>query len=58
MTEFEFTYDPKLTQKENFRVWYQLNCQERGIYNEPMMSIENAIRVFNGSFQQYVEEAE
>jgi len=56
MVDFEFTYDPALTQEENFRVWYQLNCQERGIYNEPMMSIENAMRVFNGSFQQHAEE--
>lgn len=50
MPDFEFVYDANNTAEENFQHWYQLNAQERGAYNEQIMSIEQAREVFSKYF--------
>lgn len=50
MPDFEFVYNANNTIEENFRHWYQLNAQERGVYNEQIMSIDQAREVFSKYF--------
>jgi hypothetical protein len=46
MSEFQFTYKPDATHESNFVEWRTLNAEERSAYGEALLTMEEAIVIF------------
>jgi len=42
MSDFQFTYKPGVSNRQNFVEWRTLNAEERSAYNEVQMTQEEA----------------
>tara|TARA_B100001057_G_C22075852_1_gene653815 strand:+ start:95 stop:283 length:189 start_codon:yes stop_codon:yes gene_type:complete len=53
--QFLFTWSDELSADANFHEWYALNCEERSAYNEPKLTRQQALDIFNDMYNVSVD---